>query len=93
MPMTNAQTQSYANVFKNALIVKTTDSTSISDKRVKIAKALADVPADRTKETVNGALFMNLKNKVNMEKPKRKLIMITQRLQQKLEALMLQKSC
>ena len=43
MPATNAQTPSYANTAKNALIVKTADSGNITEKRAKIAKALSDV--------------------------------------------------
>ena len=66
-PMNNAQIQSYANVAKNALIVKAVDNTSITEKRVKIAKALANVPIDRTRETTNGALVMNFKHKANMK--------------------------
>ena len=71
MPMANAQTLSYANVAKNALIVKAADSKSITEKSVKIAQALADVPLDRTRETTNGALVMNFKSKANMEKAKK----------------------
>ena len=71
MPMANARTQSYANVAKNALIVKAADKSSITEKRVKIARALADAPIDRKRETTNGALVMNFKSKANMEKPKK----------------------
>ena len=42
MPATNTQTPSYANVTKNALIVKSADSRNITEK-VKIAKAFSDV--------------------------------------------------
>ena len=71
MPATNAQTPSYANAAKNALIVKTADSGNITEKRAKIAKALSDVPIDKTRETTNGALIMNFKDKENMEKAKK----------------------
>ena len=71
MPATNAQTPNYANVAKNAVIVKTADSESITDKRAKIAKALSDVPIDKTRETTNVALITNFKNKANMEKAKK----------------------
>ena len=71
MPATNSQTPSYANVAKNALIVKAADSESITKKRKKIAKALSDVPIDKTRETTNGALIMNFKDKANMEKAKK----------------------
>ena len=37
MPTTNAQTPSYANAAKSALIVKTADSGNITEKRAKIA--------------------------------------------------------
>ena len=63
-----AQTQSYTNVIKDALIVRSSDNGNMSDKRVKIAKALAGVPIDRTKETAGGALVMNFKSKEIMEK-------------------------
>ena len=43
MPATNTQTPSYANVAKNALIVKSADSGNITEKKVKITKALSDV--------------------------------------------------
>ena len=71
MPATNTQTPSYANVAKNALIVKSADSGNITEKRVKIAKALFDVPIDKTRETTNGALVMNFRDKTNMEKAKK----------------------
>ena len=70
MPATNTQTPSYANVTKNVLIVKSADSGNIT-KKVKIAKALADVPIDKTRETTNGALVMNFRDKTNMEKAKK----------------------
>ena len=71
MPATNAQTPSYANVAKNALIVKSTDSGNITKKKVKFAKVLSDVPIDKTRETTNGALVMNFRDKANMEKAKK----------------------
>ena len=43
MPATNTQTPSYSNVAKNALIVKSADSGNITEKKVKITKALSDV--------------------------------------------------
>ena len=60
MPATNTQTPSYANIAKNALIVKSADNGSITEKKVEIAKALSEVPIDKTRETTNGALIMNL---------------------------------
>ena len=68
MPATNTQTPSYANIAKNALIVKSADSGNITEK-VKITRALSDVPIDKTRETTNGALIMNFRDK-NMEKAK-----------------------
>ena len=65
MPATNTQTPSYANIAKNALIVKSADSGSITEKNVKIAKALSDVPVDKTRETTNGVLIMNFGDKTN----------------------------
>ena len=65
------RTLSYASVAKNALIVKAADNKGITKKRAKIAKALADVPIDKTRETTNGALIMNFKSKANMEKAKK----------------------
>ena len=49
MPATNTQTPSYANISKNAPIMKSADSGNITEK-VKIAKALSDVPIDKTKK-------------------------------------------
>ena len=71
MPTTNSQTPSYANIAKNALIVKSADSGSITEKKVRIAKALSDVPIDKTRETTNGVLIMNFRDKTNMEKAKK----------------------
>ena len=71
MPATNAQASSYANATKNALIVKTADSGYITEKRAKIAKALADVPIDKTRETTNGAVIMNFTDKANLVKAKK----------------------
>ena len=71
MPATNTQTPSYANIAKNALIVKSADSGSITEKKVRIAKALSDVPIDKTRETTNGVLIMNFRDKTNMEKAKK----------------------
>ena len=51
--------------------MKTADSGNITEKRVKIAKALSNVPIDKTRETTNGALIMNFKDKANMEKAKK----------------------
>ena len=73
MPPTNTQTPSYANIAKDALIVKSADSGSITEKKVKIAKALSDVPIDKTRETTNGVLIMNFRDKTNMEKTKKAL--------------------
>ena len=70
MPATNAQTLSCANAAKNALIVKTADSGNLTEKRAKIVEAFSDVPIDKTRETTNGALIMNIKDKANMEKAK-----------------------
>ena len=70
MPATNTQTPSYANIAKNALIVKSADRGNITEKKEKIAKALSDVPIDKTRETTNGALIMNFRDKTNMEKTK-----------------------
>ena len=71
MPATNTQTPSYANIAKNALIVKSADNGSITEKKAKIAKALSEVPIDKTRETTNGALIMNFRDKTNMEKAKK----------------------
>ena len=71
IPATNTQTPSYANIAKNALIVKSADSGSITEKKVQIAKALSEVPIDKTRETTNGALIMNFRDKTNMEKAKK----------------------
>ena len=71
IPATNAQTLNYASVAKNALTVKAADSESITEKRVKIAKALADIPIDKTRETTNGAIIMNFKSKANIKKAKK----------------------
>ena len=71
MPATNTQTPSYSNIAKNALIVKSADSGSITEKKVKSAKALSDVPIDKTRETTNGVLNMNFRDKTNMEKAKK----------------------
>ena len=71
MPTTNSQTPSYANIAKNALIVKSADSGSITEKKMRIAKALSDVPIDKTRETTNGVLIMNFRDKTNMEKAKK----------------------
>ena len=71
MPATNTQTPSYANIAKNALIVKSADNGSITEKKVQIAKALSEVPIDKTRETTNGALIMNFRDKTNMEKAKK----------------------
>ena len=71
MPTTNSQTPSYANIAKNALIVKSADSGSITEKKVRIAKALSDVPIDKTRETTNGVLIMNFRDKTNMEKARK----------------------
>ena len=68
IPATNTQTPSYA---KNALIVKSADRGSITEKKVQIAKALSEVPIDKTRETTNGALIMNFRDKTNMEKAKK----------------------
>ena len=68
---TNTQTPSYASIAKNALIVKSADSGSITEKKVQIAKALSEVPIDKTRETTNGALIMNFRDKTNMEKAKK----------------------
>ena len=35
------------------------------------AKALSEVPIDKTRETTNGALIMNFRDKTNMEKAKK----------------------
>ena len=50
--------------------MKSADSGNITEKKVKIAKALSDVPIDKTRETTNGALIMNFRDKTNMEKAK-----------------------
>ena len=75
MPATNTQTPSYANVTKTALIVKSADSGNITEKKVKIVKALSDVgyrlPVDKTRETTNGTLVMNFRDKTKMEKVKK----------------------
>ena len=71
MPATNTQTPSYANIAKNALIVKSADSGNTTEKKVKIVKALSDVPIDKTRETTNGALIMNFRDKTSMEKAKK----------------------
>ena len=71
IPATNTQTPSYANIAKNALIVKSADRGSITEKKVQIAKALSEVPIDKTRETTNGALIMNFRDKTNMEKAKK----------------------
>ena len=71
IPATNTQTPSYANIAKNALIVKSADNGSITEKKVQIAKALSEVPIDKTRETTNGALIMNFRDKTNMEKAKK----------------------
>ena len=71
MPTTNTQTPSYANIAKNALIVKSADNGSITEKKVRIAKALSEAPIDKTRETTNGVLIMNFKDKTNMEKAKK----------------------
>ena len=71
MPATNTQTPSYANIAKNALIVRSADNGSITEKKVQIAKALSEVPIDKTRETTNGALIMNFRDKTNMEKAKK----------------------
>ena len=71
MPATNTQTPSYANIAKNALIVKSADNGSITEKKVQIAKALSEVLIDKTRETTNGALIMNFRDKTNMEKAKK----------------------
>ena len=68
MPATNTQTPSYANIAKNVLIVKSADNGSITEKKVQIAKALSEVPIDKT---TNGALIMNFRDKTNMEKAKK----------------------
>ena len=65
--MTNSQTLTYASVAKNALVIKTADRESITEKRVKSAKALANVPIGKAREATNGALIMTFKSKVNME--------------------------
>ena len=70
-PVTNTLTQSCTNLVTSALIVKTSDKASISNKRVKIAKVSADVSLNRTRETTNVALVMNFKSKINMEKANR----------------------
>ena len=51
--------------------MKSADSGNITEKKVKIAKALSDVPIDKTRETTNGALIMNFRDKTNMEKAKK----------------------
>ena len=56
MPPTNTQTPSYANVAKNALIVKAADSGNATEKKVKIAKALSDIPIDKTRETTKWSI-------------------------------------
>ena len=56
---------------KKALTVRPIDNKNISDKRVKIAKALSDIPIDRVKETSGGALVMNFKSKEIKEKAKK----------------------
>ena len=71
MPATNAKTLNYANSAKNALIVKTADIGNITEKRAKIAKSLSDVLIDKTRDTTNGELIMNFKDKANMEKSKK----------------------
>ena len=71
MPATNTQTLSYANIAKNALIMKSADNGSITEKKVKIAKALSEVPIDKTRETTNGILIMHIRDKTNMEKAKK----------------------
>ena len=71
MPATNTQTPSYANIAKNALIMKSADNGSITEKKVKIAKALSEVPIDKTRETTNGILIMHIRDKTNMEKAKK----------------------
>ena len=54
------------------LIAKSAGSGSITEK-VKIAKALSDVPINKTRETTNGVLIMNFRDKTNMEKAKKAL--------------------
>ena len=71
MPATNTQKPSYANIAKNVLIVKSADNGSITEKKVEIAKALSEVPIDKTRETTNGTLIMNFRDKTNMEKAKK----------------------
>ena len=71
MPATNTQTPSYANIAKNALIVKSVNNGSITEKKVRIAKALSEVPIDKTRETTNEALIMNFRDETNMEKAKK----------------------
>ena len=71
VPATNTQTPSYANIAKNELIVKSADNGGITEKKVQIAKALSEVPIDKTRETTNGALIMNFRDKTNMEKAKK----------------------
>ena len=66
IPATNTQTPSYANIAKKALIVKSADSGSITGKKVQIAKALSEVPIDKTREKTNGALIMNFRDKTNI---------------------------
>ena len=51
--------------------MKTADSGNITEKRAKIAKALADVPIDKTRETTNGALIMNFTDKISLVKAKK----------------------
>ena len=53
--------------------MKSADSGSITEKKVRIAKALSDVglPIDKTRETTNGVLIMNFRDKTNMEKAKK----------------------
>ena len=71
MPATNTQTPSYANIAKNALIVKSADNESITEK-VKIAKALSEVPIDKTRETTNGVLIMKFRDRQTWKKQKRR---------------------
>ena len=71
MPATNTQTPSYANIAKNALIVKSADNGSITEK-VQIAKVLSEAPIDKTRETTNGALIMNLEIRQTWKKQKRR---------------------
>ena len=53
------------------MVVRPSENGNIFDKRLKIAKVLADAPIDRTKETTSGALVMNFWRKKVNEKAKK----------------------